>query len=76
MTVGEAIDKAKREPTKDFHIMIDVRDILDLLQMLREWDGNGIPQAIYEIKEMNIDLPYQLNIINANGNVDTYKPVE
>lgn len=76
MTVGEAIDKAKREPTKDFHIMVDVRDILDLLQMLRESDDNDIRQAIYEIKEMNIDLPYKLNIINANGNVDTYRPVE
>lgn len=76
MTVEQALKKAESEPTKDFHIMVDVRDILDLLQMLCEWDGNGIQQAIYEIKEMNIDLPYQLNIINANGNVDTYRPVE
>lgn len=76
MTVDEAIEIAEREPQKDFHIMVDVRDILDLLQMLRESDDGDIRQAIYEIKEMNIDLPYNLNIINANGNVDTYRPIE
>lgn len=76
MTVDEAIEIAEREPQKDFHIMVDVRDVLDLLEIMCKWDDNGIPQAIYEIKEMNIELPYQLNIINANGNVDTYRPVE
>lgn len=76
MTVEQALKKAESEPQKDFHIMIDVRDVLDILTILRIYDDNSMRQAINEILNMNIDLPYQLNIINANGNVEKYRPIE
>lgn len=83
MTVKKALEIAESSKGKGISVIVDVRDILEILDLIaadpcEDYGENGlkaINQAIYEINEMNIDVPYEMRIVNDMGNVEKIRAV-
>ena len=77
MTVKEAIQISHDNPKKDIHVMVDARDVIEMLEMIESSmipENEKVGHAIYELNEMNVDIPYRMNIINDAGNIETFIP--